>query len=72
MAVGSAATPVNMLDGTSETCAMPGEPFGCSVFDIGCVGSCDAPSNVSAIADKLQFAVCDTHPAPVTYAASDH
>ena len=60
MAVGSAATPVNMPDGASKTCAMPGEPFGCSVFDIGRVGSYDAPSNVSAIADKLQFAACDT------------
>ena len=72
MAVGLAATPVNMLDGASKTCAMSGEPFGCSVFDIGCVGSYDAPGNVSAIADKLQFAVCDTHPALVTHAASDH
>ena len=69
MAVGSAATPVNMLDGASKICAMSGEPFGCSVFDIGCVGSYDAPSNVSAI---VQLAVCDTHPAPVTHAVSDH
>ena len=72
MAVGLAATPVNMIDGASKTCAMSGEPFRCSVFDIGRVGSYDAPSNVSATADKLQFAVCDTHPAPVTHAASDH
>ena len=50
----------NMLDEASRTCAVPSAPFGCSVFDIGCVGSYDASSNVSAIADILQFCLCAT------------
>lgn len=70
IAASSAVTPANMLDEATGTCAMPSAPFGCSVVDIGCAGSYDASSNVSAIADISQF--CCVRHAPVTHAASDH
>ena len=57
MAVNSAATPANTLGGAStQRCAMPSAPFGCSVFDLGRVGTYRAASNSVRKSRYVQFA----------------
>ena len=57
MAVNSVATPANTLGGAStQRCAMPSAPFGCSVFDLGRVGTYRAASNRVRNSRYMQFA----------------
>lgn len=70
IAVSSFTTPANTLGGANtRRCAMPSAPFGCSVFDLGRVGTYRTARN-SVNNSSGHYSIC-TH-APAILEASDH